>query len=36
MITKINPVSSNNQMRWFVLLRVADLSGVSGTGEVAE
>ena len=36
MITKINSVSSNNQMRWFVLLRIADLSGVSGTGEVAE
>jgi len=31
-----NQISSNNQMRRFVLIRVEDITGVSGTGEVAE
>ncbi len=33
---KPNLISSNSQMRRFVLIRVEDLTGVSGTGEVAE
>jgi len=33
---KPNHNSSNSQMRRFVLIRVEDLTGVSGTGEVAE
>ena len=36
MTIKPNPISSNSQMRRFVLIRVEDLTGVSGTGEVAE
>jgi len=36
MTIKPNHISSNSQMRRFVLLRVEDLTGVSGTGEVAE
>lgn len=33
---KPNHISSTSQMRRFVLIRVEDLTGVSGTGEVAE
>ena len=36
MTKKPNQISSNSQMRRFVLIRVEDLTGVSGTGEVAE
>ena len=36
MARKPNQISSNNQMRRFVLIRVEDITGVSGTGEVAE
>ncbi|TDA67559.1 MAG: hypothetical protein D9V45_01480 [Chloroflexi bacterium] len=36
MARKQNQISSNSQMRRFVLIRVEDLTGVSGTGEVAE
>ena len=36
MTKKTNQISSNSQMRRFVLIRVEDLTGVSGTGEVAE
>ena len=36
MTIKPNHISSNSQMRRFVLIRVEDLTGVSGTGEVAE
>ncbi|MAT43749.1 MAG: hypothetical protein CL609_15540 [Anaerolineaceae bacterium] len=36
MVRKPNQISSNSQMRRFVLIRVEDLTGVSGTGEVAE
>lgn len=36
MTKKPNQISSNRQMRRFVLIRVEDLTGVSGTGEVAE
>jgi len=36
MTIKPNHVSSNSLMRRFVLIRVEDLTGVSGTGEVAE
>ena len=36
MARKQKPISSNRQMRRFVLIRVEDLTGVSGTGEVAE
>jgi len=36
MTKKPNQISSNSQMRRFVLIRAEDLTGVSGTGEVAE
>ena len=36
MARKQNHISSTSQMRRFVLIRVEDLTGVSGTGEVAE
>ena len=36
MTIKPNHISSNSQMRRFVLIRAEDLTGVSGTGEVAE
>jgi len=36
MTRKPNQIPSNSQMRRFVLIRVEDLTGVSGTGEVAE
>ena len=36
MARKPNHISSTSQMRRFVLIRVEDLTGVSGTGEVAE
>jgi len=36
MARKQKPISSNRQMRRFVLIRAEDLTGVSGTGEVAE
>ena len=36
MARKQNQIPSNSQMRRFVLIRVEDLTGVSGTGEVAE
>ncbi len=36
MARKPKPISSTSQMRRFVLIRVEDLTGVSGTGEVAE
>ena len=36
MTIKPNQTSSISQMRRFVLIRVEDLTGVSGTGEVAE
>ena len=36
MTIKPNHISSNSQMRRFVLIRTEDLTGVSGTGEVAE
>ena len=36
MARKPNHIPSNSQMRRFVLIRVEDLTGVSGTGEVAE
>ena len=36
MTIKPNHISSNSQMRRLVLIRVEDLTGVSGTGEVAE
>lgn len=36
MTIKSNHTSSISQMRRFVLIRVEDLTGVSGTGEVAE
>ena len=36
MARKPNQIPSNSQMRRFVLIRVEDLTGVSGTGEVAE
>ena len=36
MARKQNHIPSNSQMRRFVLIRVEDLTGVSGTGEVAE
>lgn len=36
MAQKQNHISSTSQMRRFVLIRVEDLTGVSGTGEVAE
>ncbi len=36
MTRKPNHISSTSQMRRFVLIRVEDLTGVSGTGEVAE
>ena len=36
MTVKPNHTSSNSQMRRFVLIRAEDLTGVSGTGEVAE
>ena len=36
MARKQNHISSTIQMRRFVLIRVEDLTGVSGTGEVAE
>ena len=36
MTRKPNQIPSNSQMRRFVLIRVDDLTGVSGTGEVAE
>jgi hypothetical protein len=36
MTIKPNHISTNSQMRRFVLIRVEDLTGVSGTGEVAE
>ena len=34
--TKTKPLSSSSQMRRFVLIRVEDLTRISGTGEVAE
>jgi len=36
MVRKPNHISSKSQMRRFMLIRVEDLTGVSGTGEVAE
>lgn len=36
MVRKPNHISLNSQMRRFMLIRVEDLTGVSGTGEVAE
>jgi len=36
MARKPNQIPSNSQMRRFMLIRVEDLTGVSGTGEVAE
>jgi hypothetical protein len=36
MTIKPNHISSNSQMRRFILIRAEDLTGVSGTGEVAE
>jgi L-alanine-DL-glutamate epimerase-like enolase superfamily enzyme len=36
MARKQNHISSTSQMRRLVLIRVEDLTGVSGTGEVAE
>ena len=36
MARKQNHISSTSQMRRFVLIRAEDLTGVSGTGEVAE
>ena len=36
MTKKTNHISSNSQMRRFILIRAEDLTGVSGTGEVAE
>ena len=36
MVRKQKPISSTSQMRRFMLIRVEDLTGVSGTGEVAE
>ena len=36
MARKLKPISSTSQMRRFMLIRVEDLTGVSGTGEVAE
>ena len=36
MVQESKPLSSSSQMRRFVLVRVEDYTGVSGTGEVAE
>jgi hypothetical protein len=36
MTNKKHIMSSKNQMRRFLLIRMEDLTGISGTGEVAE